>query len=80
MPDLLDTTGGDMHKSSMSEGKASREATEESAGVKPSERATRPPYEAPRIARRIPVVRNTLGQPPGGPGSNASGSEAVFGG
>lgn len=41
--------------------------------------AARRPYEPPRISRRVPVVRNTLGQPPGGPGSNVSGSESLFG-
>lgn len=61
----------------MSEGKTSREiVTVESAVAEPSERAARRPYEAPRIERRIPVVRNTLGQPPG-PG-NASGNESIF--
>jgi hypothetical protein len=34
-------------------------------------------YEAPRITRRVPIVRNTLGQPPG-PGSGASGSQSFF--
>jgi len=72
---ILDTTEAPMHtRSAMSEG---REGAKQSAVTdeKPSE-VPRRCYEAPRIERRIPVVRNTLGQPPG-PGG-ASGTESVF--